>query len=124
MDNETRAFLGDSALWQGAQLILDDVNGLWGGQRVTVRGDGNAYITLVDVSLAEQPGTSSIQNQLRGVVEAVGDDEHPALALVQVRVGAALLLARLTRRSAEQLGVAPGQRLWVQVKSVALLETR
>ena len=77
-----------------------------------------------DVSLAEQPGTSSIQNQLRGVVEAVGDDDHPALALVQVRVGAALLLARLTRRSAEQLGVAPGQRLWVQVKSVALLETR
>lgn len=54
MDNQTRAFLGDTALWQGAQLILDDVNGLWGGQRVTVRGDGHAYITLVDVSLAEQ----------------------------------------------------------------------
>ncbi len=63
-------------------------------------------------------------NEGAGVVEAVGADEHPALALVQVRVGAALLLARLTRRSADQLGVVPGQRLWVQVKSVALLETR
>ena len=92
--------------------------GLQPGRRVRVR------VLARDVSLAEQPGTSSIQNQLRGVVEAVGDDDHPALALVQVRVGAALLLARLTRRSAEQLGVAPGQRLWVQVKSVALLETR
>ncbi len=54
MDDRTRAFLGDAAGWQGAQLILDDVNGLWGGLRVTVRGDGNAYVTLVDVSLAEQ----------------------------------------------------------------------
>lgn len=92
--------------------------GLQPGRRVRVR------VLARDVSLAAQPGASSIQNQLPGVVEAVGDDEHPALALVQVRVGAALLLARLTRRSAEQLGVAPGQRLWVQVKSVALLETR
>lgn len=92
--------------------------GLPPGRRVRVR------VLARDVSLAAQPGVSSIQNQLPGVVEAVGDDEHPALALVQVRVGAALLLARLTRRSAEQLGVAPGQRLWVQVKSVALLETR
>ncbi|HQZ70281.1 MAG TPA: YbjN domain-containing protein [Anaerolineae bacterium] len=54
MDDQTRAFLGDTAGWQGAQLILDDVNGLWGGLRVTVRGDGNAYVTMVDVSLAEQ----------------------------------------------------------------------
>lgn len=92
--------------------------GLPPGRRVRVR------VLARDVSLAAQPGASSIQNQLPCVVEAVGDDEHPALALVQVRVGAALLLARLTRRSAEQLGVAPGQRLWVQVKSVALLETR
>ena len=53
-DDQTRAFLGDTAGWQGAQLILDDVNGLWGGLRVTVRGDGNAYVTMVDVSLAEQ----------------------------------------------------------------------
>lgn len=92
--------------------------GLQPGRRVRVR------VLARDVSLAAQPGASSIQNQLPGVVEAIGADEHPALALVQVRVGAALLLARLTRRSAEQLGVAPGQRLWVQVKSVALLETR
>jgi molybdate transport system ATP-binding protein len=74
------------------------------------------------VSLAIEPGTSSIQNVLRGQVDAVGDDEQPGLALVRVRVGSAMLLARLTRRAAAQLDVVPGRTLWVQVKSVALLE--
>lgn len=50
------------------------------------------------------------------------DDEHPGLALVRVQVGTAKLLARLTKRAAVSLGVAPGQELWVQVKSVALME--
>ncbi|MBQ0933054.1 molybdenum ABC transporter ATP-binding protein [Ideonella sp. 4Y16] len=90
--------------------------GLVLGQRVRVR------VLARDVSLALAPGTSSIQNVLPGVVDAVGDDEHPGLALVRVRVGDALLLSRLTRRSAAALQVAPGQALWVQVKSVALLE--
>jgi len=75
-----------------------------------------------DVSLAEEPGTSSIQNVLRGCVDAVADDGHPGLALVRVRVGDAMLLARLTKRSAASLGVAPGRTLWVQMKSVALME--
>ena len=73
-----------------------------------------------DVSLAEEPGTSSIQNVLRGCVDAVADDGHPGLALVRVRVGDAMLLARLTKRSAASLGVAPGRTLWVQ-STVTLL---
>jgi molybdate transport system ATP-binding protein len=75
-----------------------------------------------DVSLAEQPGTSSIQNVVRGQVEAIGGDEHPGLALVRVRVGESVLLARLTKRATASLGVIPGQVLWIQVKSVALME--
>jgi molybdate transport system ATP-binding protein len=75
-----------------------------------------------DVSLAQQPGVSSIQNLLAGVVDALGEDEHPGLALVRVHVGESLILARVTKRSAATLGIAPGQRLWVQVKSVALME--
>nr|WP_315984978.1 TOBE domain-containing protein [Pseudomonas mendocina] len=74
-----------------------------------------------DVSLAEQPGRSSIQNVLRGQVDAIGNDEHPGLALVRVRVGDAMLLARLTKRAVTSLSVTPGQTLWVQVKSVALI---
>ncbi|MDZ4057119.1 MAG: TOBE domain-containing protein, partial [Polynucleobacter sp.] len=31
------------------------------------------------------------------------------------------LLARLTRRSADALGLAPGQAVWAQIKAVALI---
>jgi molybdate transport system ATP-binding protein len=99
----------------GGNLWARD-QGLAVGRRVRVR------VLARDVSLAEQPGTSSIQNVLRGRVDAMGDDEHPGVALVRVRVGATVLLARLTKRAATSLGVTPGRELWVQVKSAALLE--
>ena len=101
--------------FSGGSLWVRD-QGLPVGRRVRVR------VLARDVSLAEEPGTSSIQNVLRGCVDAVGDDGHPGLALVRVRVGDAMLLARLTKRSAASLGVAPGRTLWVQMKSVALME--
>jgi molybdate transport system ATP-binding protein len=99
----------------GGSLWARD-QGLAVGRRVRVR------VLARDVSLAQQPGTSSIQNVLRGRVDAVGDDEHPGLALVRIRVGDSVLLSRLTKRAAATLDVAPGQELWVQVKSVALME--
>mgnify|MGYP001252815936 FL=1 len=101
--------------FSGGSLWVRD-QGLPVGRRVRVR------ILARDVSLAEDPGTSSIQNVLRGCVDAMTDDGHPGLALVRVRVGEAMLLARLTKRSAASLGVAPGRTLWVQMKSVALME--
>lgn len=61
------------------------------------------------------------QNHLPGVVDASPSDEHPGLTLVRVRVGASALLARLTSRAAHELGVHPGQPIWLQVKSVALM---
>lgn len=91
--------------------------GLSLGRKVRVR------VLARDVSLAaEQPGPSSIQNLLPAVVDAVADDDHPALALVRINVGQSQLVARLTRRSAAALGIAAGQPVWAQVKSVALLE--
>lgn len=101
--------------FSGGSLWVRD-QGLPVGRRVRVR------VLARDVSLAEEPGTSSIQNVLRGCVDAVGDDGHPGLALVRVCVGDAMLLARLTKRSAALLGVVPGRTLWVQMKSVALME--
>ncbi len=101
-------FVGGS-LWTRDQ-------GLSVGHKVRVR------VLARDVSLAEQPGTSSIQNLLRGQIDAVGNDEHPGVALVRVRIGAEVILARLTKRAANALNVAPGREMWVQVKSVALLD--
>ncbi len=113
------------APWQLARLELGAAEGsLWArdqgqalGSRVRVR------VLARDVSLARQPQTgTSIGNQLQGTVEAIADDDHPALALVRVRVGSLPLVARLTRRSAHALALAPGLPVWAQVKTVALLQ--
>jgi molybdate transport system ATP-binding protein len=76
-----------------------------------------------DVSIAHQPSEeTSILNSLPARVESVGDDAHPALALVRLRVdGGSAVLARVTRRSAEQLGLVPDLSVWIQIKAVALL---
>lgn len=86
------------------------------GRHVRVR------ILARDVSLSLEPhGGTSIQNILSGTVMEIGDDSHPALALVRLQVGASPLVARLTKRSAAGLALHPGQALWVQVKAVALI---
>ncbi|WP_045225953.1 molybdenum ABC transporter ATP-binding protein [Methyloterricola oryzae] len=100
----------------GGQLWTRD-HGVPLGRKVRVR------VLARDVSLAQlHPGPSSIQNVFPGVVDAIADDEHPGLALVRVKVGECILIARLTKRSAVELKVSSGQQIWVQVKSVALLE--
>lgn len=75
-----------------------------------------------DVSIARtpHPGTS-ILNCLPARVDALADDSHPALALVKLDLGGSPLLARLTRRSAHGLGLAPGQLVQAQIKAVALI---
>ena len=75
------------------------------------------------VSLALQPQQeTSILNSLAGTVAAIADDEHPGLALVQVQIGASLVVARITKRSLTTLALQQGQQVWAQVKSVAVLE--
>jgi len=77
----------------------------------------------VSLSLAAQPG-SSIVNQIPASVEAIADDTHPSQVLVRLRThaGGSALLARVTRRSAQALALAPGTAVWAMVKSVALLD--
>jgi len=47
--------------------------------------------------------------------------ETPGHMLVRLAVGSDPMLARITRRSAEKLGIRPGLALRAQIKSVALL---
>jgi len=99
------------------------------GGRLWVRDHGlplghaaRVRILARDVSLARAPMTgTSILNTLPAVVVDSVDDAHPALTLVKLRVGESPLLARLTRRSAHALELAPGQLLYVQIKAVALI---
>jgi molybdate transport system ATP-binding protein len=92
-------------------------HGLAVGRRTRIK------VLARDVSLSvAPPARSSIQNVLTGTVEALGDDEHPGLALVRVDLGGSTILARLTRRAVHEMEIQPGRHVWVQVKTVALAE--
>ena len=99
----------------GGSLWVRD-GGMPAGHRVRVR------ILARDVSVArEKIEGTSILNTLPARVVEIADDTHPALALLRFDVGASPLIARVTRRSAAALSLAPGMAVWVQIKAVALI---
>ena len=111
------------AQWQLARFDLGEGHALWARDPGLATGRAVRLRVLardVSLSLSPQAG-SSIGNQLPGQVQDMADDTHPALTLVRVRVGRVPVVARLTRRSAHALQLAPGRPVWVQVKTVALL---
>ena len=73
-----------------------------------------------DVILArERPEGLSALNLLSGEVAALRPGDGPGV-LVQLRVGGDRLLARVTRRSAEALGLAPGLPVWAVIKTLGV----
>ena len=76
-----------------------------------------------DVSLAlTHHDDTSILNLLPGEVTEIAENTADGLALVRVAVGESHLLARLTLRSVAHLELAPGKKVWAQIKSVALIQ--
>jgi molybdate transport system ATP-binding protein len=91
--------------------------GLSVGRKVRIR------ILARDVSVATQePRHTSIQNLLACVVDSLSADTHPSQVLLRLRCGQSLLLARITQRAAQALTLQPGQAVWAQIKSVALID--
>jgi len=85
------------------------------GQPVRLR------ILARDVSLTlERQSNTSILNVFPAVVEELAEDE-PARMVVRLRLGDTPILAQITRKSAMTLGIETSQRLFAQIKSVALL---
>lgn len=75
-----------------------------------------------DVSIALRKATdSSILNIIPAEVIEIGDEGHPTQALVKLKLGVSLVLARVTRKSVDSLGLAPGCRAYAQIKAVALV---
>lgn len=112
-DGLSRVDFEGGALWLGraAQAI---------GTRVRVR------VPARDVSLVlERPAATSILNVLPAQVVALhlqGPTATVRLACLDAQGDpGAPLLARITRRSAEALALAPGRRLFAQVKGVSLM---
>ena len=85
-----------------------------------------ARVLARDVSLALSAAPdSSILNVLPARIEAMAEESAPGRVDLRLRLGetegnASHLVARITRRSARQLGLAVGQRVYAQIKSVAL----
>ena len=100
----------------GGALWLRDT-GAAPGQRVRMR------VLARDVSIAtREPHATSIQNVLPCVVDSVAPGAHPSQALVRLTIGSdSALLASITQRAVDTLGLTPGQPVWAQVKSVALV---
>lgn len=108
-DHMAHIQFGGGSLWVRDQ-------GLRVGQAVRVR------ILARDVSLSlSLHNDITIQNRLQGVIESIGDDAHPAQAMVRVRCGTETLLVRVTHRALRQLDLRAGSAVWCQVKSVALM---
>lgn len=84
------------------------------GERVRVR------IRARDVALAlSEPRDISMLNILPGTITALREDAG-ATVDVQVQIGEARLIARITRHSASRLGLKPGLRIFALVKAISL----
>ena len=87
------------------------------GQKLRVR------VLARDVSLAlEHYQDTSILNCLPATVTGMIEGNHPAVRLVRVEVGKTPILARVTARSVAGLDLEIGKPIWVQVKSVAVID--
>jgi molybdate transport system ATP-binding protein len=97
----------------GGALEIPDVEAL-PGEAVRIR------VRARDVSIAlSRPSGLSIRNVLAGVVTSLGDEEGPSLD-VSLDLHGTPLIARITRKSASELGLRPGLPVYALVKSVSI----
>lgn len=74
-----------------------------------------------DVSISlQEPVETSILNIIPATVDSVTDEDGIQVT-IRLLAGEVPLLARITRKSAQSLYLAPGRKVYAQVKSVALL---
>lgn len=91
------------------------------GHALPIGHDVRLRVIARDVSLTlTQQTETSILNILAGRIDEIAN-EGGAQVLVRLMVGDAVLLARITRKSASQLDLQVGQSVFAQVKSVAIL---
>ncbi len=83
--------------------------------------DVRLQIAARDVSLTLEPQSgTSILNIVPAVIDDL-EDEDEAQATVRLLAADVPLLARVTRKSVDALGLRPGRAVYAQVKSIALL---
>jgi molybdopterin-binding protein len=81
-------------------------------------GRAHAILRAEDVTLSVQALESSVRNQFRGrVVEIVAAG---ALSKVTVNVSGTPIIAAVTTRAVEELGLAPGREVVASFKATAI----
>ncbi len=90
-----------------------------GGQVVGERLRLRIMARDVSLTLGRQQNTSILNQLCARVVET--SCEGLAHVMIRLDVGGTPVLARITRRSRDDLGIAPGKDVWLQVKAVAVL---
>ncbi|MDL0431088.1 molybdenum ABC transporter ATP-binding protein [Marinobacter sp. TBZ242] len=105
------------AEFEGGSLWLRDDHQPEPGTRVRLQ------ILARDVSIALAANQDqSIQNLLPARVMDMSAEQRPGMTTVSLQAGETSFLARITSRSAHQLGLGPGMEVCLQIKSVAIIE--
>jgi molybdate transport system ATP-binding protein len=90
------------------------------GTRLAIGSAARVRIRARDVSVAVvEPRGVSVQNVLRGTIARMHVPAGPVLELT-ADVAGTELRARVTRRAADQLGLAPGQSVFLLVKALSI----
>jgi molybdate transport system ATP-binding protein len=133
-DPALRSIVGDDAIGavlEGAVTEIDSQSGL-----ATVRvGDGELHtswregrvgqrlrvqLLARDVILATQPVDGlSVRNRIAGTIASI-QTEDPDTDLVEVDIGGAIVISRLTRAATVALRLQVGARVWILVKAVSI----
>lgn len=101
----------------GGHLWLRADEDLATGQRIRLQ------VLARDISLALSEQTDqSIQNLLLATVDEIASNVSPGTSMVRLLAGQTPFLSRLTTRAVHNLAIAPGQQVWMQVKSVAIVD--
>ena len=118
----TGTVTGTDARWGLCRLALPGGE-LWVGQTGEAIGTAlRVRILARDVSITlERASGTSIQNHLPCVVEQIAPDPSMHQMLVRLDASGTPVLARLTARAADQLGLRPGLAVWAQIKAVSLV---
>ncbi len=96
----------------GSGLLRINSSGVQKGERLRV------HLLARDIILAiNEPSGLSVRNQLRGTVVQITRDEDSDL--VEVDIGGATILARITRSATTALGLSAGTPVWALVKAVS-----
>ncbi|MGA0927216.1 MAG: TOBE domain-containing protein, partial [Burkholderiaceae bacterium] len=98
---------------------VDATNTLHLGQTVNLRMYAKDISIALDAPSPER--RSSIQNILPATIIGLDSPLGQPFVLVSLRCGEARMLARITRRALESLGLTLGQTVHIQIKSVAMV---